>query len=168
MLLSFHIFLVSSKKFSNFVIFCLSFKKDKGNSMSFTGAVLFFLSMITILKKVKCTLVQAVRLCRRRTAHRGSRGIALLFLDQRHSKGLRGQRHAPAALYSLEWPGTHCTGGWVCPRAGLERCGKSRLTWIRSQDRSHSLYRLSYRPTITILGLLKIYSFISNDITILI
>ena len=29
--------------------------------------------------KVKCTLVQALRLCTGRTAHRGSRGIALLF-----------------------------------------------------------------------------------------
>jgi len=35
-------------------------------------------------KKVKCTLVQALRLCTGRTAHRGSRGIALLFHDQRH------------------------------------------------------------------------------------
>jgi len=33
---------------------------------------------------VKCTLVQALRLCTGRTAHRGSRGIALLFHDQRH------------------------------------------------------------------------------------
>ena len=32
--------------------------------------------------KVKCTLVQALRLCTGRTAHRGSRGIALLFHDQ--------------------------------------------------------------------------------------
>ena len=31
--------------------------------------------------KVKCTLVQALRLCTDRTAHRGSRGIALLFLE---------------------------------------------------------------------------------------
>ena len=31
--------------------------------------------------KVKCTLVQAPRLCTGRTAHRRSRGIALLFLD---------------------------------------------------------------------------------------
>jgi len=37
-----------------------------------------------ISKKVKCTLVQALRLCTGRTAHRGSRGIALLFYDQRH------------------------------------------------------------------------------------
>jgi len=40
--------------------------------------------------------------------------------------GVRGQRHAPAALYPRERPGTHCTGGWVGPWAGLDRCGKSR------------------------------------------
>jgi len=34
--------------------------------------------------KVKVTLVQALRLCTGRTVHRGSRGIALLFYDQRH------------------------------------------------------------------------------------
>ena len=32
------------------------------------------------IKKVKCTLVQALRLCTGRTAHRGSRGIAILRL----------------------------------------------------------------------------------------
>ena len=32
--------------------------------------------------KVKVTLVQALRLCTGRTAHRGSRGIALPFHDQ--------------------------------------------------------------------------------------
>ena len=38
--------------------------------------------VITSVKvKVKCTLVQALRLCTGRTAHRGSRGIALLFQD---------------------------------------------------------------------------------------
>jgi len=36
------------------------------------------------VKKVKVTLVQALRLCTGRTAHRGNRGIALLFHDQRH------------------------------------------------------------------------------------
>ena len=34
---------------------------------------------ITVSEKVKCTIVQALRLCTGRTAHRGSRGIALLF-----------------------------------------------------------------------------------------
>jgi len=41
-------------------------------------------------------------------------------------EGVRGQRHAPAALYPRERPGTYCTGGWVGPRAGLVRCGNSR------------------------------------------
>jgi hypothetical protein len=39
---------------------------------------------------------------------------------------VRGQRHASAALYQRERPGTLCTGGWVGPRAGLDKCGKSR------------------------------------------
>jgi len=34
--------------------------------------------------KVKVTLVQALRLCTGCTVHRGSRGVALLFHDQRH------------------------------------------------------------------------------------
>ena len=37
-----------------------------------------------------------------------------------------GQRYAPAALPPGNRPGTHCTGGWVDPRAGLDGCGKSR------------------------------------------
>ena len=36
---------------------------------------------------VKCTLVQALRLCTGRTDHRGSRGIALLFLDHGTRRG---------------------------------------------------------------------------------
>ena len=44
----------------------------------------------------------------------------------RHQKGVRGQRHAPAAFYPRERPGTHFTGGWVGPRAGLDSCVKSR------------------------------------------
>jgi len=46
--------------------------------------------------------------------------------------GVRGQRHAPAAPYSRERPGTHCTGDWVGLRAGMNWCGKSRPTGIRS------------------------------------
>ena len=37
--------------------------------------------------KVKVTLVQALRLCTGCTAHRGSRGIALLFLDHSTRRG---------------------------------------------------------------------------------
>jgi hypothetical protein len=37
-----------------------------------------------------------------------------------------GQLHAPAALPPGKRPGTHCIGGWLGPRAGLDGCGKSR------------------------------------------
>jgi hypothetical protein len=37
-----------------------------------------------------------------------------------------GQRHAPPALPPGKRPDTHCIGGWVGPRAGLDGCGKSR------------------------------------------
>ena len=54
----------------------------------------------------------------------------------------------PQPLYPWERPGTHCIGGWVGPRAGLDGCGKSRPpTGIRSPDRparSQSLYWLGY------------------------
>jgi hypothetical protein len=40
----------------------------------------------------------------------------------------------PRPLYTQERPGTHCIVGWVGPRAGRERCGKSRPTEIRSPD----------------------------------
>ena len=40
--------------------------------------------------------------------------------------GMGGQPHVPAAFTPRERPGTHCTGGWVGRRAGLDRCGKSR------------------------------------------
>jgi hypothetical protein len=34
---------------------------------------------------------------------------------------MSGQRHASAALYPGErTPGTHCTGGWMGPRIGLD------------------------------------------------
>ena len=36
-----------------------------------------------------------------------------------------GQGHALTLLPGKR-PGTHCTGSWVGPRAGQNRCGKSR------------------------------------------
>jgi hypothetical protein len=40
--------------------------------------------------------------------------------------GVGGQRHALAALPPRKGPDTHCIGGWVGPRAGLDGYGKSR------------------------------------------
>jgi hypothetical protein len=53
----------------------------------------------------------------------------------------------PGRLYPRERPSTHCTGGWVGPGVGLDRCGKSRPTGLRSPDlpaRGKSLYRLRH------------------------
>ena len=77
--------------------------------------------------KFKFTLAQALRLCTGRTAHRGSRGIALHFHDHGTRKGVKDLRHAPAALYTQERPGIHCTGGCVGPKADMDRCRKFRL-----------------------------------------
>jgi hypothetical protein len=42
--------------------------------------------------------------------------------------GVIGQRHAPAALCSGErTPGTHCTGGWVGLRAGLDTEARGKI-----------------------------------------
>jgi hypothetical protein len=40
-----------------------------------------------VAKKIKCTLIQALRLCTGRTAQRGSRGIALVFHDHGTRRG---------------------------------------------------------------------------------
>jgi hypothetical protein len=62
-------------------------------------------------------------------------------------EGVRGQCHAPATLYPRERPGTHCTGGWEGPRAGLDRSENLASIGNRSPNgpaRSQSLYRLRY------------------------
>ena len=47
-------------------------------------------------------------------------------------------RHAAAALPLGKRAGTHCTGRWVGPRAGVEGCGKFRLH--RTSQSIASLY----------------------------
>jgi len=36
-----------------------------------------------------------------------------------------GQRYVPDALPQAKRSGTHCTGGWVCPRASPGECRRS-------------------------------------------
>jgi hypothetical protein len=76
-------------------------------------------------RTVKCTLVQALRFCTGRTARRGSGGIAVPFHDYGTRRG-EGSASRFGRSLPRERPGTHCTGGWVGPRVGLYRCGKSR------------------------------------------
>jgi hypothetical protein len=100
------------------------------------------------LCKVKCTLVQALRLCTGRTAHRGSRGIALPFHDHGTRRGC-GVSVTPRSLFTPGKDPVH-----IVQEAGLAPgsvwTGAENLasTGIRSPARparSQSLYRLSYR-----------------------
>jgi hypothetical protein len=97
--------------------------------------------------KVKPTLVQALRLCTGRTAHRGSRGIAVPF---HHHGTRRGEGSASRPGRSLppgksRYPLYRRLGG---PQGRSGQVWKiSPPTGIRSPDRpacSQSLYRLSY------------------------
>ena len=88
-----------------------------------------------VKENIKCTLLHALRLCTGRTAHRGSRGKALHFLGHGYRRG-SGVTLTPQRLFT---PGKDPVpivqyDGWA-PRAGLDRCGKSRPNWIRSPDR---------------------------------
>ena len=53
-------------------------------------------------------------------------------------EGVSGQQHAPAALYPREIPGTHFTGGWAGPRAGLDgtttTSNNMLLTYMQTQQ----------------------------------
>ena len=61
-------------------------------------------------------------------ATKGQRGVEVSlysFFNLGARWGVGGQRHAPAAL-PTEGPGSHCIGGWVGLRAGLDENGKYR------------------------------------------
>ena len=98
-------------------------------------------------ENLKYTLVQALRHCKGRTAHWGSRGIALPFL----AHGTRRGWGVSVTSQPLFTPGREPVSivqeaGWV---RGPVWTGAENLapTGIRSSDRparSHSLYRLHY------------------------
>jgi len=104
--------------------------------LTYTNALCYY--TITFWKgkvKVKVTLVQALRLCTGRTANKGSRGIALLFLDHGTRRGW-GVSVTPRPLFT---PGEDPVpivqeAGWA---PGPVRRGAENLapTGIRSSDR---------------------------------
>ena len=101
-------------------------------------------------KKVKVTLVQALRLCTGRTARRGSRGIALPFHDHGTRRGWRVSV-TPRPLFTPRKEAGPIVqeAGWA---AGPVWTGVENLApiGIRSPDRtvlSQSLYRLRYPAT---------------------
>ena len=64
---------------------------------------------------------------------------------------MRGQRHAPAALYTRERPGTHCTGSCVGPKAGLDVCEKPHPHRDFFLINFNPIYRLLQVPSIDLL-----------------
>jgi hypothetical protein len=70
--------------------------------------------------------------CNRPKGPKRGRGIALLFLDLDARRGWVVSV-TPRPFYPREKPGSHCTGGWVGPRANLDVCEKShpyRLSFL--------------------------------------
>ena len=66
------------------------------------------------------------------TGHEGLEGEQIYSSTLPSTSALDGGwvvNATPRPLYPRERPGTHCTGGWVGPRACLDGCGKSRPHW---------------------------------------
>jgi hypothetical protein len=108
----------------------------------------------TLKGKVKCTLVQVLRLCTGRTAHKGSRGITLPFHDHGTRSGW-GVSVTPQPLHTLGKDTVPLVqeAGWA---PGPVWTGAENLapTGIRSPDRSAPTSRYtdnSTRPTRPIL-----------------
>ena len=107
----------------------------------------FGVALHTSKVRKKCTLVQALRLCTGRTAHRGSRGIALPFHDHGTRRGW-GVSVMPRPIFT---PGKDPVpivqeAGWAQATVWTGAVNLAH-TGIRSPDRparSQSLYRLSY------------------------
>ena len=97
--------------------------------------------------KVKRTLVQALRLCTGRMAHRGSRGIALPFHDHGTRRGW-GVSVTPQPLFT---PGKHPVpivqeAGWTSVQVwtGAENLAPTRIRSLDHPARSQLLYWLHY------------------------
>ena len=111
------------------------------------NGICLYLWHLPVYSKVKCALVQTLRLCTGRTAHRGSRGIAVLFHDYGTRRGW-GVSVTPRPLFT---PGKDPVpivqeAGWA-PQPFWKWAENLAPTGIRSPDRpahSESLYRLSY------------------------
>jgi hypothetical protein len=131
-------------------------KKFPHLSFSSIVAVMSVLLLVRLLascsrwrrKKVKCTLVQARRLCIGRTAHKGSRGIALLIHDHCTRRGW-GVSVTPRSLVS---PGKDPVpivqkAGWAPEPVwrGAENFAPTGIWRPGRPARNQSLYRLSYR-----------------------
>jgi hypothetical protein len=75
--------------------------------------------------------------------------------------GVSDQRHAPAALYTREMTlGTHCTGDWVGPRAGLDTEVRGKILLPLSGIESRSPGRPVRSQTLTKLPRLRYRNYV--------
>jgi hypothetical protein len=96
-----------------------------------------------VLKRLKCTLVQALRLCTGHTVHRGSRGIALPFLTTALEGG-EGSASRPGRFLPPEknrYPLYRRLGG-PQGRTGAVNLAPTGIRPLDRPGRSQSLYRL--------------------------
>jgi len=97
--------------------------------------------------KIKCTLVQALRLCTGRTVHSGNRGISLIFLDHGTRRGWWVSVTSRPPFTSGKYPVPFVQeAGWAPEPVWTDLENLARHG-TRSPDRparSQSLYRLRY------------------------
>jgi hypothetical protein len=95
--------------------------------------------------KVKCTLVQALRLCTGRTAYMGSRGIAVPFYDH-DTRRVWGVSVMPRSLFTLGKDPVPIVqeAGWSPGPVwtGAENLASTGIRSPACPARSHSLYWL--------------------------
>ena len=108
-------------------------------------------------EKVKCTLVQALRLCTGCMAHKRSRGIALVFLDH-GTRRVEGSASRPSGSLppgkTPQWlftPGKDPVpfvqeAGWAPGPVwtGAENLAPTGIRSLNRPARSQSLYQLRY------------------------
>jgi hypothetical protein len=96
------------------------FWKNQDSSATCFCVIKYVFSLISFGMLVGFTFLQATKTLRE------SRGVALLCFSTSVLEGSEGSASRPTAFYPRERLSTHCTGGWVVPRAGLDSSGKSR------------------------------------------
>ena len=105
----------SSQHFKGLQCLCLHGQAGQKQYFLHGRGITFEIPMWTYLAPVHSKVIPLQALCGPEGGQRYSSTLPL----PRHQKGVSGQQHAPAVLYPQERPGTHFTGGWVGPRAGL-------------------------------------------------
>jgi hypothetical protein len=85
--------------------------------------------MLSALPVLQVTLFQIKDTCFLVRCHAVAGGVEVwvyLFLTLALD-GLGGQHHVPAAVHLGNSSSIHCMGGWIGPRAGLDRCERENL-----------------------------------------